>query len=283
VNGKPGAVQETATHGQLYPFSIFGKTKLDFNGNSGVGFATYDPTQPAGPNNPNSSGGVSVGSNGTITCNVQGLGQNVAVDYYGSGGVGGCAGGPPPNGCSAGNQYCNTYYLAPVTPPASGSCLNNGSWGSGIAGAPTVLPAGTYVCNGTVTISGTLTVNGPVTVYITGTAATALDIVAGSYVNDPVPNLPTSKNLQILTNSSGQFGDSNGQAFYLGAIVYAPNATMTGDACKSVFYGALVINQDTCNGSPHLTINYDNSLSGLYGPWTASNYAVINPQGVHIP
>ncbi len=80
-----------------------------------------------------------------------------------------------------------------------------------------------------------------------------------------------------MSNSTGTFGNDPGNGYYLGAVVYAPNASFTQDACKSHYYGSLVINSLTCDGGPHLYVSYDSSLTTLYGPWAAGAYTQINP------
>jgi hypothetical protein len=175
------------------------------------------------------------------------------------------------------------------------------------------LPSGTYLCyNQAVTIKGNLTVSGCATPSLPSACVTidiildsatdaswvnagtaTLDITAGSYVNvntgittDPPPAgvaLPDATQLTIATNSTGTVGDSAGQGYYFGGVLYAPDASMTGDGCKSVYYGAAVINTLTCNGGPHLSVYYDSLLTQVYGPWTTSGYTQINPKSVSIP
>ena len=179
---------------------------------------------------------------------------------------------------------------------------NDASWGDGFGGAPTTIPAGTYLCTTPVNIKGHLQVTGMVSVYIIldpsvyGATTPALTIIRGSFVNDdydycaatssppsyctPAPDLPNAENLQIFSNSNGTVGNDNGQGYYFGGVIYAPAASLTGDGCKSTFYGAAVINTLTCNGGPHLVVNYDNDLSSLYGTWTGSGYTQIPPKSI---
>jgi hypothetical protein len=306
VNGQQGAVQETVSRSVLYPFALFGNTGLDFNGNSVSSFTTYTPNPyvSGGSNpNPNPSGQVAVGSNGTISCN-GGLGSNVQEQYYsGGGGVS--------NGCT--NTVASPTLQSlpiPTAPNPYSACpgvLSSGNdafdFGSGFSGAPTVIPAGTYLCTKPVNISGLLDVSGQVSLYIIldpsiyGATTPVVTIVRGAYVNDdydycvnsssppasctPTPNLPSAEDLQIFTNSNGTVGNDNGQGYYLGGILDAPDASLTGDGCKSVYYGAAVINTLTCNGGPNLVVNYDNELSSLYGAWTGSGYTQIPPATVN--
>jgi hypothetical protein len=145
-----------------------------------------------------------------------------------------------------------------------------------------------------VTIDGNLSVNaatGPISLYIIldptiySSSTAALTITVGSTVNakasyNPGDTLPDASQLRIYSNSTGTFGNVNGQAYYMGAIVYAPQASLTGDGCKSVYYGSLVINTLTCNGGPHLTVHYDTDLANIYGPWSITGYTQIPPGSV---
>ena len=305
VNGQTAAVQGDITEQPAYPFVLFGKRSLGFNGIATEAFSTYDPSDPAGSSNPNGSGNVSIGSNGSITCN-GGLGSNVAVVYYGSGSV--ASSGTSP--CGGYQSYPNLYYLPTPTAPTNalpcpglaGTMTSGGTqysvseFGTGYAGAPSTIVGGTYLCTTPVAMSGVVTVLGSVQLNIIldssfGSTTPALTIIRGSYVNDasdacaagaitachPTPNLPASQNLQILTNSTGTVGNDNGQGYYLGAVLYAPLASLTQDGCKSYYYGTLIVGELTCNGGPHLFVSYDSTLSTVYGPWTPGAYTQVNP------
>ncbi len=297
VNGQKAAVQETVTRTVVYPYALFGNTALNFNGNASAAFSTYDDTKKASSSNPDSTGQVSIGSNGTITCN-GGLGSNVTSIYYG--GIGSLS-----SSCGTPQSVSTSYPLpAPTAPASSLGCPNSGNLGSGISGGPTTLTPGTYLCTQPVTINGLLNVSGSVSLYIILDPATynsgtnALTITRGSYVNDmsdycaansgasgcaPPPDLPTAANLQILSNSNGYVGNDNGQGYDFGGILYAPQAQLTEDGCKSQYYGSLVINTLTCNGGPHLSVSYDGELSSVVGAWAPSGYLQINPSSVSIP
>lgn len=323
VNGLVGAVQETVSYSAKYPFAVFGNSGLDFNGNNSQGLGVYSDGSLSSSSNPDTStadcsGGtttscVSVGSNGPIKC-AGGLPSNVAEVYYtGGGGASKCS-DPVPNS--------NKDILNPPTAPTSGSPLtcpglkttdshgdNIYELGSGFSGAPTSLGATgqtyTYSCNNAaISISGNLSVVGTVYLYIILDGTTdnnfinngvqTLSIAGGSEVNasfdgtSGVPptgtTLPSAANLQILTNSTGSVGNSNGShAYTLGGVLYAPNANLVGDGCKSAYYGSLTINTLTCNGGPHLQVYYDNTLGTLYGPPSISGYSQVNPSTVTVP
>ncbi|MGH9055252.1 MAG: DUF7305 domain-containing protein, partial [Acidimicrobiales bacterium] len=87
----------------------------------------------------------------------------------------------------------------------------------------------------------------------------------------------------IYTNGNGNVGDSNGQGFCFSGVLYAPNAQLTANGCKSQYYGSIVINTFTCNGGPNLGFWYDSQFGQLYGNWVTSGYQQINPSSVTFP
>lgn len=299
------AVQEVLSRSVLYPFALFGNTGLNFNGNSTQAFGTYTYGGAPSATNPDTSTAdcvngvgpscVAIGSNGTIACNGS-LGSNVTAVYYtGGGGVSGSCGTLSPVG--------TLYKLTVPTAPTSYlPCPNGGKLGAAqpvngtVAGVNSPLPGGTYLCSDTqLYINGNLSVGGAVTIDVILDSATntswvnsgtpTVDITAGSYVNvDPTfATLPDATMLTVNSNSTGTVGDSNGQGYYYGGVLDAPNASLTGNGCKSVYYGAAIINTLTCNGGPHLAFYYDSALTGVYGPWSETGYTQINPSSVTIP
>ncbi|HWE66876.1 MAG TPA: hypothetical protein VG298_09550, partial [Acidimicrobiales bacterium] len=156
---------------------------------------------------------------------------------------------------------------------------------------------GTYACAYPITITGNLAVTGgPVQLFVNildpnASTTTDIDITAGSTVNYNGSvdasgkcvlsgTLPDATQLQIFTNGAGLVGDSSGKGYCFGGILYAPNASLTGNGCKSSYLGAVVINIFTCNGGPNLGFYYDNALKALFGPWTTSGYTQIPPSTV---
>lgn len=305
VGAQTAAVHEIVTRSAEYPFALFANSALTFNGNASGSFSTYDDTRSysssTGNPNPNTNGNVAIGSNGSITCN-GGISSNVQTDYYSHGGTSSISGG-----CGNAQSFSTTYFLPAVTTTGlATNCPNNGKLGSYYGSSWQVLTPGTYVCRQPVTINGLLYVTGPVTFYIDlsnnssyNSSTSALTIATPSYINDMYDycqssgaigslctgqqNLPNAENLQMLINSDGQVGFDNGHGYYFGGVLYAPQAYLTQDGCKSQYYGSVTINTLTCNGGPHLFVSYDSALSSLYGNWTVSNYAQVNPSSVSIP
>lgn len=333
INGVYGAVQEKAVRTSQYHFALFGQSGLDFSGSNSSGFGTYTSGQGYGGSNPNTSGQVAIGTNGTIDCH-GGLPSNVTAVYYSKGGG--------VNGACSSTANPSLYQVpSPVAPTSQGagsgsapySCPNGGLLGSNLGVSN--LSAGTYLCTAPITISGNLSINGDWDNSETDTAATsdqdlcdvsgynhdndgdvaciyvildpstygsgtnAIDIQTGNSqscpttsclnVNptlsggSPTGTLPDSEQLQVLTNSTGSVGDTNGHGFYFGGILYAPQAQLVGNGCKSTFYGAAVINTLFCHGSPNFSVFYDSNLGSLYGSWTTTGYTQFSPNSINWP
>ncbi|MHB1488638.1 MAG: DUF7305 domain-containing protein [Acidimicrobiales bacterium] len=271
-------VQALLTRSVLYPFALFGNNGMDFSGQASGGFSTYNSSsQQSFPN-----GAVTIGSNGPVDCS-GGLGTNVTAVYYtGGGGISG--------GCGTSDPSSSRYNVAPPSAPSSAlACPNGGLLGSN-QGYATIAP-GTYLCTGQVTLNGTLSVSPPgvVKIYdiwpnpIQSQNTTSVLITPGSEINYTTGSLPVASDFQILSNSQGNVGDSNGSGFTFGGVVYAPSANLTADGCKSIFYGSLTLNTFTCHGGPHLQIAYDSALSQTYSSWVASNYTEIPSSSISIP
>ena len=281
----------------------------------GASSASNPDTSTADCSGGNTGSCINVGSNGPIKC-AGGLPSNVGEVYYtGGGGASQCA-----NPIADPSKYILTVPTAPTsgspltcpgiqTTDASGDTIYElgSTYGIyGTVGAP--LLAGTYVCqNSAVTISGTLVVQPNVSLYIILNTATdnafinrgiqTLNIAGGSEVNTtfdgtagPPPAgtaLPVATALQILSNSTGTVGSANGGGgtgpYTFGGVIYAPNANLVGNGCKSAYYGAITINTLTCNGGPHLQVYYDSSLSTLYGPPSITGYTQTNPGSFTVP
>jgi hypothetical protein len=272
------AVQATVSRTQQFPFAVFGKNALTFNGNNS-GIDTYNASgiiSPAGP--------VTVGSDGTISCNGGG-GTNVKYVYYtGGGGI---------TGCGTNSQAILSPYKLPLPPlPAAGTylpCPGAGTFGA--AGLTTTLTSGIYLCTSTLILDGTINIisnlavnGGVVSIYIN---PGNLQINGGAVVNGPTTSpatWPVASNLRIFMYPVGDMGTVNGgSAYTFGGVVYAPEANLTENGCKSVYYGSLMINTLTCNGGPNLTVHYDARLAALMTAWSTSDYSEIPSGSVSIP
>ncbi|HZT65961.1 MAG TPA: hypothetical protein VFA11_09240 [Acidimicrobiales bacterium] len=293
----PHAIQATYSRSTKFPFALFGKTGLNFQGTGGpVGcvlngcnsnndaFSTYNSSVAGGGYNAN--GPVYIGSDGVVNCNGN-LTSNVTVVYFqGGGGTSGCT--------NATLQPIGIPYPVPLqNPPATGvqACpglIQGSSVFLGSAYGIPIIPSGIYQCNLPIVMAGTLAVAGPVQLYVeldpTINLASVPDITIApaSSINGPVTDAlgnittwPVAANLQIYTNGIGSIGALAGQGYTFGGVLYAPQAYMTADGCKGTYYGSVVANTLTCNGTPNLKFLYDGALSQLKDAWLMSQYTEI--------
>lgn len=309
-SGMKGAVQETLTRSALYPFALFGKKSLSFSGDTtSSNFGTFQP----GPNSstnftscsntPTTPPCLEIGSDGAISCSGTSPASIQSVYYNTGSGGGGTS-------CGTSQSQSTTYNVPDPTPPPAPSgvtysCPNNGNLGSGFS-YPSISP-GVYVCTSEVSISGTLTVSpntSPVQLYIMPSSSantvnsTFLYVAQDSQINTtityaemtatpPGPSasdtLPNSTLFQVFTNSVGNLDVNGTHGFVYGGILYAPEATLTTNGCKSFFFGAAIINTYNCNGGPNLGFYYDSALSQYFGNWQVADFEQINPASVCIP
>lgn len=304
-SGFHGAVQETLERSSKYPFALFGKDGLKFTGSStGGNFGTFVPGAPGTgsytgcSNTASSPPCLLLGSDGSITCNGP---SPLGV----SGIIYATANGGGSDSCGTASSQNQVYQVPdPQAPAGALPCPNNGLLGSGqVPPYPTVDP-GTYVCTSPVSISGQVmdsSTTNPVKLYImTGSSyANFLTVAANSQINTTIPfgslnnpssgppsgsTMPDPTLFQVFSNSNGNLtsnGVSNG--FIFAGILYAPDAYLTNNGCKSSFLGSVTINTYTCNGSPNLTFWYDSLLNYDFGNWQVSGYQQINPASVNFP
>jgi hypothetical protein len=305
--GFKGAVQETLTRSSKFPFAIFANKQLTITGNTtdNIDFGTYT-AGPGGQFNACSTTSASppclyVGSNGPVSCSGPSPVSVVGI-YYNNGSGGGS------DSCGTA-QGQSTAYKVPVQspPPGNWTCPNNGVLGS--TNGYGVIAPGTYVCTSPVSVAGTLTVgtcapagscDPNVYLYVmTGSNyPNFITVAADSQINTSIPysslshgsgppagaTLPNSQLFQLYTDSSGNLTtNGNSDGFVYGGTIYAPNAFLTSNGCKSYFFGAVIINTYTCHGGPNLAFYYDSTLQSDYGSWQVSGYQQINPQNVHFP
>lgn len=294
VNGVPHGIQATVARSYLYPFAIFTKTSITFNGNTG----NFNPANGVGPvetvdanGNPVLVPAADVASNGSITCN----GSNSPAhqqDYF-KGGGSSCSnaflvpGSYNPQNPSA---TCPAPVNVPTTPclPASHNACPaiNGT-------LPASLAPGAYYCTqtdlagGTLSFPSTFTVaagaanNGVVEIFVIPTNNTSLTVS----ISDATVNLNGDPTKLRVYLSGGSVDPGNGaHAGDFTGIMWAPNAQETNPGCKANWRGGLVLNTFTCNGGPHLQVHYDTRmLSITQDSWTVTNYTEIPSGQVTLP
>jgi hypothetical protein len=311
VNGQPHAIQATVRRSYLYPFAIFAKTLLAFNGNSG----DYDPGSCNGPvetvdgsGNPVCSPAADVASNGQITC--QGS-QSPAhqQDYFKGGGT------------SCSNGYLTPGSFNPLNPALncpqppnvpSTPCLPTPYMpcpASPVTGMlPPVMIGGVYYCNqadlpgGTFQFPNGFSVaaggpnNGVVEIYIIPTDSTSITVSiadtdpynGGDCTTNPAPcgvnanGDPTKLRVYLAGGKVDPGGGSHSGDFT--GILYAPTAAEVNPSCAANWRGSVIVNSFTCNGGPHLSVKYDTRMMSLTEiHWTVVDYTEIPSGQVTLP
>jgi Tfp pilus assembly protein PilX len=294
VNGQPHAVEATVTRAYLYPFAIFAKTSLTFNGNTG----NYDNGTGNGPvETVDSSGNVvlvpaaDVASNGQITCN--GSNSPAHKQAYFTGGGTSCANAyllPGAYNPQDPTLTCPAPANVPTTPclpasynpcPAVGGVL------------PASLTPGVYYCSqadlpgGSLSFPSTFTVGagpangGAIEIFVIPTDSTNITVsISDATVNlngDPTKLRVYLKGGSVDPGNGGHAGDFTG-------IMWAPNAQEVNPACMANWRGALVVDTFTCNGGPHLQVHYDTRIQSItQSSWTVTNYTEIPSGRVTLP
>jgi hypothetical protein len=294
VNGQPHAIQATVTRSYLYPFAIFAKTAITFNGNSG----NYNPASGVGPvetvdasGSPVLSPAADVASNGQITCR----GANSPAhqqDYFKGGGTS-CNNGYLLSGSYNPLNPVLTCPAAPNTPttPCLPAAHNLCPAVGGVL--PAILLPGAYYCSqadlpskslsfpSTFTVAGGATNNGVVEIFVIPTDSTNITVsIADATVNQ---NGDPTKLRVYLAGGTVDPGNGAHSGDFTG-IMYAPNAQEANPSCGANWRGGLVLNTFTCNGGPHLQVRYDTRMLTLtQSTWTVTNYTEIPSAQVTLP
>ena len=295
------AVVESVYLTAQYPFAIFTNQRMTLNGTSNMTWTTYSSSSSV----PDTSQNLAIGSDQYLSCNGN-LSSNVFPQYYQANGS--------TTGAQCGVATTTDYvFSTPQAPNPYTVCpTTTGQLGSGASPAITDIGATdgsttTYYCTQPLSIIGHLKVDGPVKLYIIlnppapSGDTMALSLAGNSYTNDEYDycinvlgkpasycnntyGQPVSTNLQVFTNSTLDVGDSNGKGLYFAGILDAPQAAMTENGCKGVWYGSLILNDFTCNGgSSGFTLNYDEALSQVYGPEVIAGYRQVSPSSFTVP
>jgi hypothetical protein len=294
VNGQPHAIQATVGRSFLYPFAIFAKTSISFNGNSG----DYVPSDGTGPvetvdatGNPVLSPPPDVASNGQITCH--GADSPAHHQDYFKGGGTSCDNGyllPGSYNPLSPTLTCPAPVNTPTTPclPAS---HNPCPAVNGVL--PAVLTPGVYYCSqadlpsrtigfpSTTTIGAGLANNGVVEIYIIPTDNSDITFsIADATVN--LNGDPTKLRVYL---AAGNVDPGNGaHSGDFTGILWAPDADEVNASCKANWRGALVVNTFTCDGGPHLQVHYDSRIQTItQSTWTVTNYTEIPSSRVSLP
>jgi hypothetical protein len=294
VNGQPHAIQATVTRSYLYPFAIFAKTSIAFNGNSG----NYDPGDGTGPVETVDPSGTpvfqpspDVASTGQITCH--GSSSPAHHQSYFDGGGTSCANGY----LLAGNYNPQDPTLAcpaPVNIPTTPCLPASHSSCPAVNGVlPAALTPGVYYCSqsdlatktlsfpSTFSIGAGLANNGVVELFIIPTDGSNITVS----ISDATVNLNGDPTKLRVYLAGGTVDPGNGaHSGDFTGILWAPNAQESNPSCGANWHGALVVNAFTCNGGPHLQVHYDTRIQSItQSSWSVINYTEIPSGQVTLP
>jgi Tfp pilus assembly protein PilX len=294
VNGQPHAIQATVTRSAEYPFAIFAKTGVTFNGNSG----NYSSSNGQGPvETVDASGNVvltpaaDVASTGQVTCN--GSDSPAHRQNYFDGGGTSCDNGyllpgtynplDPTPSCPAPVNIPTT----PCVPASPGACpAVNGVLPAALTPAvyyctQTDLPGGTLQFPSTFSVGPGLGNGGAVSIFVIPTNDANITVsISDALVNnngDPTKLRVYLKGGTIDPGNGAHSGDFTG-------ILWAPTAQEANPSCNANWRGAVVLNTFTCNGGPHLQVHYDSRMQTIkQSTWSVTNYTEIPSTNVTLP
>jgi hypothetical protein len=295
VNGQPHAIQATVSRSYTYPYVIFAKNAITFNGNTG----NYDNATGAGPvqtldefDNVLLHPAADVATNGQVTCH--GSDSPAHAHRYYKGGGTNCSNGFLVQGTYNPLDPVSSCPAAPNIPPTP--CVPSGVLPCPAVGGtlPSTLLPGAYLCTqthaagDTLSFPSTFTVGagtgngGVIELFVMSTDGTNLNV---SFANDDVNLNGDPTKLRIYLAGAGSILEGNGaHAGSFTGIIYAPSADATGNACKADWRGSIVVRTFTCNGGPHLQVHYDARIQTIVSSsWSVSDYTEIPSASVSLP
>lgn len=295
VNGQPHAVEALVSRAYDFPYAIFTRVSLSFNGNTG----DYDPSTGVGPiktvdsdNNVVLEPAPVVASNGQISCH--GSDSPAAQQTYFRGGGTNCSNGGLLSGTYSPKDpttTCPAPVNVPTTPcrPADASpcpAVNGTLPGSLLPGvyacSQADLGGGTTLRFPSVFTVGTGGANGGVVeLFVIPTDSTRITVsIADAVVNqggNPAHLRVYLAGGRINPGNGGSSGDFTG-------ILYAPSADEVNPSCGANWRGAVVAQSFTCNGGPHLDVRYDDRIRNVVSSsWTVTDYTEIPSNRVSLP
>jgi hypothetical protein len=308
VNGRPHAIQATVTRAFTFPYAIFTRTALTFNGNSG----NFNPGTCSGPvetvdssGNPVCYPAADVASNGVVTC-TGATSPARQQDYYQGGSTAGCVNAYLQKG-TYNPQNPTLTCPAPVNIPTT-PCLPNPHLPCPAVGGvlPITLMPGNYYCSQTdlptktlsfqpgFTVGAGVNNNGQVAIFVIPTDGSNITVSIANTCGWLNPNGPCTTGINYNGDptklavylAGGTLDPGNGMpgSGNFDGIMWAPNAAEANPSCNATWRGGLVVNSFTCNGGTHLDVKYDSRMLNLVETsWTVSNYTEIPSTQVTLP
>ncbi|MFM8972059.1 MAG: hypothetical protein ACKOOG_05360 [Actinomycetota bacterium] len=295
VNGQLHAVEAIVTRAFDYPYAIFTRVSLSFNGNTG----NYNAVTGVGPiqtvdasNNVVLDPQPVVASNGQISCH--GSTSPAARQNYYRGGGTNCANSELLDGAYNPKDPTTTCPAPANVPPTPCRPANAAACPAVNGTLPGSLLPGAYSCTQADLAPGT-TLRFP-SVFTVGSGAANGGVVE-LFV---IPTNGTSITVSIADAIVNQGGDASRLRVYLAGgridpgngahsgdftgILYAPSAAEVNPSCGADWRGSLVLQAFTCNGGPHLQVRYDTRIrSVVSSSWSVTDYTEIPSNRVTLP
>ena len=280
VNGQPHAIQATVTRSYLYPFAIFAKTSITFNGNTG----DYDPGDGTGPVetvDPSGNPGPEPGARrreqrpdhvprfrlagappGLLQRRRHELRQRLSAPRQ----LQPAESDAHVPGAREHSDDAVPAGVAQRVPGGERCAARRRSRPASTTAARPTSPGQTLSFPSTFSIGAGLANGGVVEIYVIPTDNSNITVsIADATVNlngDPTKLRVYLAGGTIDPGNGAHSGDFTG-------ILYAPSAQEANPSCKANWRGALVVNTFTCNGGPHLQVHYDTRMQSLtQSTWT---------------
>lgn len=289
ANDVPHGVEVIARSSYRFPFAIFGKTSLTFNGNG-----DNNTIRTVDANGNSTSRPASAGSNGSLDCNG---GGSSPADTHAAQGSNNC--NPqlefseeynpldPVLDCSTANTTNAPPQPCPETPPTNCASIPGIVVDESQVTLPTSMVGGRYQCDRTVKFpeSSFTVTSGVVELFIVSTSGTPNLDFTKSIVNGGAAATSDPTKLFVYMAGSGSVLTGNGgNAGEFTGVLYAPSATLTENGCKAKWRGAIVVNEATCNGGPNQSIQYDERIANITdGRWKVKHFRQIPSSQVVLP
>lgn len=273
LGGTRHAVRARVTRSSQFPYALFSRHPLRFNGSLlGIDF---NPLNLGLVGNPD---GVRIGSNDTVTCNGT-VDPNVWIDWYNA-----------QSDCSSPRLHQLDEPVVFSTEPPPGpyqACPADGVFGLSLLSLLSLTPitvngqGGTpFVCRQNVTVRGVvLPVNGPVKIYVLPTVnADGSKTYHSLDMSTAVVNtLSSAANFQIYKEGPATLAWNPVASLTFRGVLVAPETTMTVSGGGQLWWaGSVNVLSMRVNGAPNIKIGYDFDLENVLGPdWALSRYREI--------